>query len=85
MAGQSSIKLRRAINTIKFKNINNEDGGHEINKRSKRILVIDDQDVIRKSFVLALEDMEYQVDTAESGERGMADFLKNSKGPRKVE
>lgn len=36
-----------------------------------RILVIDDEDAIRKSFVLALEDSDYQVDTAESGERGI--------------
>lgn len=36
-----------------------------------RILVIDDEEAIRKSFVLALEDSDYQVDTAESGERGI--------------
>ncbi len=38
---------------------------------NKRILVIDDEDAIRKSFVLALEDTEYQLDTAESGEKGL--------------
>ncbi|MFC1895737.1 response regulator [Thermodesulfobacteriota bacterium] len=38
---------------------------------SKRILVIDDEEAIRKSFLLALEDTGYQVDTAESGERGL--------------
>jgi len=38
---------------------------------SKRILVIDDDESIRKSFILALEDTEYQVDTAESGEKGV--------------
>jgi DNA-binding response OmpR family regulator len=38
---------------------------------SKRILVIDDEDAIRKSFVLALEDTGFQVDTAESGMRGI--------------
>jgi DNA-binding response OmpR family regulator len=38
---------------------------------SKRILVIDDEEAIRKSFVLALEDTEYQLDTAESGEEGI--------------
>ncbi len=38
---------------------------------SNRILVIDDEDAVRKSFVLALEDLEYQVDTTESGERGI--------------
>jgi len=38
---------------------------------SKRILVIDDNETIRKSFSLALEDTEYQVDIAESGEKGI--------------
>lgn len=38
----------------------------------KRILVIDDEESIRKSFVLALEDTAFQVDTAESGEKGIA-------------
>lgn len=38
---------------------------------SKRILVIDDDKAIRKSFILALEDTKYQVDTAESGEKGI--------------
>ena len=38
---------------------------------SKRILVIDDQYAMRKSFALALEDTEYQMDTAESGEKGI--------------
>ncbi len=38
---------------------------------SKSLLVIDDEEGIRKSFVLALEDSEYRVDTAESGERGI--------------
>jgi DNA-binding response OmpR family regulator len=37
----------------------------------KRILVIDDDSAVRKSFVLALEDEDYQVDTAESGEQGI--------------
>ena len=37
----------------------------------KRILVIDDDAAIRKSFVLAIEDMPYHVDTAESGEKGI--------------
>lgn len=39
--------------------------------RRKRILVIDDDEMIRKSFTLSLEDMEYQVDTAETGEKGL--------------
>jgi DNA-binding response OmpR family regulator len=33
--------------------------------------VIDDDSAVRKSFVLALEDEDYQVDTAESGEQGI--------------
>ena len=37
----------------------------------KRILVIDDDLAIRKTFSLALEDMDCQVDTAESGEGGI--------------
>ncbi len=38
---------------------------------SKRILVIDDDELIRKSFTLALEDTGYDLDTAESGEKGI--------------
>ncbi len=38
---------------------------------SKRILVIDDDLAIRKSFALALEDADCQVDMAESGEEGI--------------
>ena len=38
---------------------------------SIRILVIDDEEVIRKSFILALEGTAYQVETAESGEKGI--------------
>ncbi len=38
---------------------------------SKNILVIDDDEGIRQSFALALEDTEYQVDTAETGEEGI--------------
>ena len=37
----------------------------------KRILVIDDDLAIRKSFALTLEDSDCQVDTAESGEAGI--------------
>ena len=37
----------------------------------KRILVIDDDSAVRKSFVLALEDEDYQVDMAKSGEQGI--------------
>jgi len=45
---------------------------------SKRILVIDDDLAIRKSFALALEDADCQVDTAESGEEGV-DKASNTK------
>ncbi len=38
---------------------------------SKRILVIDDDEIIRDSFCLALEDTGYQIDTAKSGEEGI--------------
>ncbi len=38
---------------------------------TKRVLVIDDDLAIRKSFTLALEDADCQVDTAESGEEGI--------------
>ncbi len=38
---------------------------------SKRILVIDDNLAIRKSFALALGDADYQVDTAKSGKAGI--------------
>ena len=37
----------------------------------KSILVIDDDAGVRKAFALALEDMPYQVDAAESGEKGI--------------
>ncbi len=45
---------------------------------SKRVLVIDDDLAIRKSFALALEDANCQVDTAESGEEGI-DKASNTK------
>ncbi len=38
---------------------------------SINILVIDDQELIRKSFILALDGIGYNVETAESGERGI--------------
>ncbi len=38
---------------------------------SKRILVIDDDLAVRKSFALTLDDAGWQVDTAESGEEGI--------------
>ncbi len=38
---------------------------------SKNILVIDDEEDLRESFVLALKDTGYQVDTVETGEEGI--------------
>lgn len=38
---------------------------------TKRILVIDDDAAIRKSFALTLEDADYLVDTADCGEIGL--------------
>lgn len=38
---------------------------------SKRVLVIDDDEAIRKCFLLAHEDTEYQVDTCKSGKKGI--------------
>lgn len=37
----------------------------------KRILVIDDDEGIRKLFLLSLEGKGFQIDTAESGEKGI--------------
>jgi CheY-like chemotaxis protein len=37
----------------------------------KKILVIDDENAIRKSFMLSFEDSEYKVDTAQSGLEGI--------------
>jgi len=36
-----------------------------------RILVIDDNESVRKSFEMALESTDYEVDTVESGEKGI--------------
>ena len=38
---------------------------------SKRILVIDDEEGIRDAFLLALENEEYEVDTAADGVEGL--------------
>lgn len=46
--------------------------------QGKRILVIDDDKASRDAFVLALEDTEYRVDTAESGAKGLE--MKQSTG-----
>ena len=40
----------------------------------KRILVIDDEEAVRKSFALALEDLPYRVDCAENGKVGVEKF-----------
>jgi DNA-binding response OmpR family regulator len=40
----------------------------------KRILIIDDDRVIRKLYMHALEDTSYQVDTVESGKKGIELF-----------
>lgn len=45
---------------------------------SIRVLVIDDEEVIRKSFILALDDTGYQVETAESGEKGIEEARRTS-------
>ena len=37
----------------------------------KRILVIDDDEAVRKVFLLALEETDFQVDTAPSGQKGV--------------
>lgn len=41
---------------------------------TKNILVIDDEESVRKAFLLALEDGDYQVTAAESGEHGLLAF-----------
>jgi DNA-binding NtrC family response regulator len=43
----------------------------------KNILVIDDEKVIRNSFLLTFENSEYQVDTAESGRAGLNKIIEN--------
>ena len=40
-------------------------------KTSKRILVIDDEDIILESFILALSDREFSVETTSTGEEGI--------------
>jgi len=44
----------------------------------KRILVIDDEEAIRKAFLLALEDTDYEVDTVDSGAKGI-EFKKSKR------
>lgn len=43
---------------------------------SKKILVIDDEEVIRKSFKLALEGLGYDVMALESGQKGIDEIKK---------
>ena len=45
---------------------------------SKRILSIDDDEAIRKSFVLAFEGTKYKIDTAESGQKALEKIKTNS-------
>jgi DNA-binding response OmpR family regulator len=78
MAVRSRVKAKKAwgllllllcLLLINFDSVTDESTGGK--KMSKRILVIDDDEAIRKSFLLALEDTGYAVDTAESGEKGI--------------
>ncbi len=41
---------------------------------NKKILIIDDEEAVRKSFALALEDLPYQVDCAINGKEGTEKF-----------
>lgn len=43
---------------------------------SRRIMVIDDEEAIRDSFQLALEETDYHVEAAESGEKGIEKMRK---------
>ncbi len=43
-----------------------------------RILIIDDEEMVRDSFLLAFEDTEYEADEAESGEKGV-ELLRDAK------
>ncbi len=45
---------------------------------TKSILVIDDESTIRNSFKLALEDLQYQIDTADCGANGIELFVNHS-------
>ncbi|NJN47771.1 MAG: response regulator [Candidatus Competibacteraceae bacterium] len=38
---------------------------------SRHILVIDDEEAVRDAFLLALEDLDYHIETASSGEDGL--------------
>lgn len=43
---------------------------------NRKILVIDDEDAIRKSFILTFEGSKYDIDTVESGEKGVKQMSK---------
>ena len=43
----------------------------------KRILIIDDDEAVRRSFELALEDSGYPVTTVDRGEKGVEEVKKN--------
>ncbi len=46
-------------------------------KDNYKILVIDDEESVRKSFDLSLEDTGYHVDTADTGHKGL-EYIKNN-------
>ena len=45
---------------------------------TKRILIIDDEEAVRKAFILALEDSGYQIDIAKSGDSGVEKFKESN-------
>ncbi len=45
---------------------------------SKHILIIDDEEAVRKSFILALKQKDYTVDTASNGKEGLDLFLEKN-------
>ncbi|MCK4870326.1 MAG: response regulator [Gammaproteobacteria bacterium] len=45
---------------------------------SKKILIIDDDEIIRRAFMLALEDTDYQVKTIDSGKKSV-ELVKHGK------
>lgn len=44
---------------------------------SKRVLIIDDEESIRKAFILGLKNTDFEIETAENGEVGIAQFSKS--------
>ena len=47
-------------------------------KSEKNILVIDDEEVVRRSFELALEDSGYHIKTVDCGEKGVEEIKNDS-------